>query len=231
VRRDPMARRTLEEFAALARGLDGLASVPPPADLRRAVMREITARSQPKRRSEGGILAWLWPGRGPALRYAWIVVMAAGLGVVAVYWRTLNHIDVDGRAVSGTLAPAPDEDRQTAWTVQAEGVTGTLRRIEDAAGCGIAFDLTGSGPLSVAIEFDPGAARFAGVEGGAAETSPAQDGRARIAVTPGRPFTARFERRGDAGVALGVRLERAETVLQEWTIEFPGRQVFKKGGL
>lgn len=224
--RDPQAGRALEEFAALARGLGGLADVPPPAELRRAVMHEITTRSLPSRRSEGGILARLWPGRGPALRYAWVGVMVVGVGVVAAYWKTLNRINVDGRSVSGTLAPATAVDRTDAWTIDAEGVSGSLRRVDDPGGFGIAFDIAGSGPLSVVVAFDPGAARFAGVAGGAPEISDATgaaSGRVRIAATPGSPFTARFERREGAGAVLGVRLERAEIVLQEWTIEFPGR--------
>jgi hypothetical protein len=136
----------------------------------------------------------------------------------------LNHIDVDGGSVSGTLAPASPEDRPAAWRIDTQGVTGSMRRIEDAAGVGIAFDLSGSGPLSVVLDFDPGAARFAGLEGGGPEIAPAEGGQVRITATPGRPFTARFERRGDARLALGVRLEREEIVLQEWTVEFPGRQ-------
>jgi hypothetical protein len=225
VKRDPLARQALEEFTGLARGLDGLASVAPPAEIKRAVMHEITTRSQPPRRSEGGILAWLWPGRGPALRYAWIVVMVAGLGLVATYWRTLNHIDVDGGSVSGTLAPAT-ADRPAAWTIDVEGVTGSMRSVDDAAGLGIAFDLSGAGPLGVVFEFDGAAARFAGIEGGSPEGTQAEDGRVRIPVTSGRPVTARFVRLGKpSGLSLGIRLERAETVLEEWTIAFPGRQV------
>lgn len=225
VKRDPLARRTLEEFRGLARGLDGLASVAPPADLRRAVMHEITTRSQPPRRSEGGILAWLWPGRGPALRYAWIAVMAVGLGLVVTYWRTLNHIDVDAGSVSGALVPAGGDEGPMEWTIDTHGVTGTMRAVDDAAGFGIALDLSGSGPLGAVFDFDPAAARFAGIVGGAPEAVQAEDGRVRIMAASGRHITARFERLGGAGIALGVRLERAETVLQEWNIEFPGRQV------
>jgi len=225
VKRDPLARRTLEEFSGLARGLDGLASVPPPAEMKRAVMREITTRSQPKRRSEGGILAWLWPGRGPALRYAWIVVMAVGLGLVVTYWRTLNHIDVDAGSVSGTLVPAAGDEGPTERTIDTQGVTGTMRTVDDAAGFGIALDLSGSGSLRVVFDFDPAVARFSGIEGGAPEAVQAGDGRVRIPAVSGRPVTARFERLGGAGITLGVRLERAETVLQEWTIKFPRRQV------
>ena len=190
-------------------------------------MQEITARSQPLRRSEGGILARLWPGRGLALRYAWVGVMVVGLGVVAVYWRTLNHIDVDHGSVSGTLAPAPTQDQPAVWAIDTQGVTGTMRRVDDAAGFGIAFDVSGSGPLSLVIDYDPAVARFAGVEGAASDVARAEDGRVRIAATPGRPCTARFERPVSAGVALGVRLERAGAVLQQWSIEFPNRQVSK----
>ena len=223
--RDPQARRTLEEFAWLARGLGGMADEPAPADLRRAVMHDITTRSRSARRSGWGIPARLWPGRGSAFRYAWIAAMAVGLGLVAVSWRTLSHIRIDGSAVSGTLLPAPAEGHPAGWTVEAGGVTGTIRTIEDAAGFGIAFDLEGAGPLSVVLRFDAGAARFSGVEGEASGTTQAGDGQVRIAATTGRPFTARFERLGRAGVAIGVRLQRDETVLQEWSMDFPGRQV------
>jgi len=223
--RDPAARRALAEMGAVARTLDGMADIPAPAGLRRDVMKEIAVRPRSLRGSEGGRLAWLWPGRVPALRYAVIVVAAVGLGVVLSQWGSLSRIRVDGRQVSGTLAPAVEPVVEPGtWAIAVEDAAGTIRRVETQDGVGIEVDMTGSGPLAVVVGFDPARARFATVEGDVAAMADGGAGLVRIVPTPGRRFTVRLERAGDAGTPVSVRLQRAEKVLQEWTIEIPGRQ-------
>jgi hypothetical protein len=235
--RDPEARRSLEELKALAGHLDRMADVPPPAELRRTVMAVVAARSRPTRRTRGGSLGWSWPGRVPAIRYALLLVMVAGLVGVATWWRTLTGIPVDEGSVSGTLAPGrePGQEHPPAagaggsamWTIRAEGASGTIRVVDDPDGIRLVFDVRGTGPLSVGVVFDPGRARFAGADGeagAAVRVEEAGDGAVSIIPAPGSPVAARFERLGEAGTVVGVKLRRGEVVIQEWTLEIPARQ-------
>lgn len=222
--RDPAARQVFGELSAVARALDGMADIPAPAGLQRDVMNEIAVRPRPVRGIEGGRLAWLWPGRVPALRYAVIAVAVVGLGVVVSQWGSLSRIRVDGSQVSGTLAPAVERAVERpggpdTWAITAEGVTGTIRRIDRPDGVGIAIDVTGSGPLAVAVDFDPAHARFAAVDGDVAAIADDEEGLVRITPISGHPFTVRLERTGDAGSPVTLRLSRAGDVLREWTIE------------